>query len=339
MRRLRIGTTDFSAEIRGYQDRYRARAVVQTSGITVFCSCESGRAACGHAAALLIDLDRNLNAYCEAPWDLARTTNTILSAWPFQQTVDWGLIPEGPPSWRRSYRETDSDWLAVELQRAQSGRLDRDPMTRIWAELDPTWLEHAAVQQLFAQWLERYLGAPVHDQALWALLHWMQPNLTLSPIISFLTNNAAAAQAFMEFLWRPHLIRATPERLLTCLADLTVVDPTLAQAMWPQYARLDPGSLAEADAWYRAGNHPRAIRLLEQHLSDDPLLRHQARVRLAAWMSLEDSVPHRIALALESRSTEPVEPVRHLIDREAWQSLVTSLGAEPRTASVTDEPQ
>ncbi len=341
-RRWRLGDADYAAELRGYADRYHPHIHAHEAQLVATCTCEGKRMPCRHAAALLLDLEQNAEMYYEAPWALAQTAPPMLARWPFDQELNWDLIPDLPPFWREPFSDGALHRLQQRLQTSSiRSRLSRDPLAPLWAEMHASWLEQPAVRAQFDLWRGRHLTKSLPDDfEAWLMLHWMQPCLPLAPIMNVVSagaDNSACVDALLSFLWRPHLVHPTGERLVTMLADLTILQPDLANVLWTRYTDLDPGSLRQADAWYQAGRADRAIALIDRHLPDDPKLRREARLRLIAWLAPEDAIPHRIALAWESCSLTPVEPVRHLIDAKAWDSLKSSIQARQKSGAVTDD--
>ncbi|PSR22835.1 MAG: hypothetical protein C7B45_05015 [Sulfobacillus acidophilus] len=324
-RRLRRGSTLYTAELRGYRDRYWPRATIEGGVWAVTCTCDRRPKLCAHAVALMLDLSRFSADYAEAPWKLVVQADRLIADWPFESPLTWHLIPVTTPFWRKPQAEDFLPTLVSLLQTAANLHLAEDPSLPIWAELHPSWLNHAAIQHLWTDWLRQYQSPRAQDAPLWVRLHWMQPVLKLTSVFLALDTSAAASAIFRQ-LWSPQpLIVPTPKRQRALLADLTLVHPELAALVWPFFRGTDPFALAQADALYLAGRQHEAIQRLEQDLPDDAAARKQVRLRLIEWLDLNDSVPHRLALAWESGSLTYAEPIHHLLSDAQWTRLTDAL--------------
>lgn len=339
VRRIRRGWALYTAELRGYQDTYRPRATVQNDVWDVGCTCARRHMPCSHAVALMLDLSRFFSEYVEAPWNLVVQAQQVMADWPFDQNFPWQHVPTVTPFWRKPFTPADLTKLTVLLSGASVSRLAQDPAIPLWAELHPTWINHPIVYRLWDEWLTRHLNPLPSDAVLWVTLHWMQPNLPLSPVFLALSPWPTATAIFQQ-LWNPApLIVATPDRQRALLADLTLVLPDLGNSLWPLFRDIDPHALAQADAAYLAGHRQKAIQLLDQDLPSDPKARRDVRLRLINWLDPKASVPHRLALAWESGSITYVEPIRSFLTDRDWDLLIQALNEKRRAAPSEDVPQ
>lgn len=320
IRRVRHGRHSFAAELRGYQDRYHPASAVHEHALATSCTCER-RQPCSHAAALLMDMERQAIVYPEAPWDVVQWSATD-RGWEWDSAFPWNLVPETTPAWRLPFRPEAWEDLVPRLANNDYIPLSRDPRVRIWAEADLSWWERPDVQATFSGWVQ---GARLEsaDPVLCAALLWMQPALPMVPLVNAgLMARASMAGPLMGWLWSQRPVLApSPERQQRALALLTMTDPDVAGFLWGQFPQIDPHHLALADALYLAGRPQRAVRTLEQHLPAESGARRAARGRLVEWLDLEAGIPHRTALALETGQLDFLVPVRHLIADREWKSL------------------
>lgn len=334
-RRIRHGKSTYSAELRGYHDQYRPVARNGDDALLLSCTCDRRQMPCAHAAALLLDLERSRHGYPEAPWELALAGGGTLLTWPFDPGLPWHTVAEQIPVWRMPFDLEPWERIQKRLEWNGARTLTQDGAAKIWAELHPSWLSEDRVRAAFETWLENWLGRPSRDWREWVLLSWMQPDLPLAPV--FLATDREKPVAVREILAhlfsQGHVVAPTPGRQKAMLTNLTLVETTLGDALWASLGVSDADRIARADALYLSGAHEKAAQLLERELPESPEERRAARERLVRWQSLEDSLPHRLALAWERGSTEILEPVRHLLTPSQWSSLTAAV-----TERSTPEP-
>lgn len=338
-RRLRQGTALYAAELRGYQDVYHVWLTsCQTPSLS--CTCDRARGICTHAAALLLDLDSSPDLYTEASWAAAVQTLHDQPKWPFGSGLDWNLITEQRPWWRVPFNpQYLEEFMQIAEAPSRPLNLGRDPAAALWAEMDISWMSQDFVIALFDQWLKNHNKLSPQDLPLWALLHWMQPSLPLDWL--FLTaDQPNTVKSLLRQLFHPGpLINSTSARREAILSDLTLVQPELAMVLWDLADDLDPYHFRQADALYLAGRSKDAAALLEHEMPTDPIARRQARQRLIQWVDLNDSLPHRMALAWEKGSLEVLLPVRHLIKSEDWLSITRALEETGTSGSPAGDPE
>lgn len=323
VRRVRIGDRFYAAELRGYQDIYHPALERAGGAWRLHCSCDR-RLPCAHLAALMDDVTHAV--YPEIPWRLGTQLEHPLSAWMTDQWFPWEQVPDQLSPWQRP--PGDVSWYTATRETLHvPAALQDDRLAAQLAEMHPDWIAHETIGPVVERWrtgrLERPLGAP----GLWAALQWVQPRLPLEPVwIAWAANPQPARDALLQRLFDPDPAwAATGERRLALLRALTVVHRDSARPIWEVFRYDDPWRLQEADALFVADARLEAIDVLERHMPGTTEARRAARSRLIDWLPLPDSVPHRLAMALDTGATEWVEPVRPWIDTDAWNAFNRAL--------------
>ncbi len=315
VRRLRVGTQFYAAELVGYQDRYHPAVRFDGNSPSATCTC-SRRMPCAHAVALLLDLAEVLHLFLELPWALRNVLETSPTAWLLDQPFPWERIPQEAPAWRLPPDGRAPHWLPTGDTRSP---LSRDGATPIFAEMHPGWLENAAVERRLGSWIEQRLDQGRDEAYLWVQLAWFQPALPLTPVWMTFAGNGDARLAMLQQLMAPSPYwHATPFRRVSLLRALTVVDRLTATPFWDIFRSDDPNRLAQADSLYLSGDQAGACRVLEEHLPEDPEARRKVRARLIAWLSPAEALPHRLALALESGESSWAIAVQDTVNSDAW---------------------
>jgi len=325
-RRVRFGQHLFMAELRGYQDTYHPW--VEIIGTTLSHGCDCSRPGyCSHTTALFMDLERLPIDYPEISWTLAQEYYGAVQKWVRREDFPWSQIPEMVPPWR--YPAHDEKWAKIKetLQLTSSHHpLAHDRHAMVFAEAHPTWLSYAPFLDTFSSWIANRRVESVGDIPKWVSLQWFQPQLPLNSVWIQMANNKLATQEWLQQLFTPNnLIYATAQRERVSLTALTLIDSRIARPLWSFFNHVDPTRVAEADALYLSGHVLDAIHLLETNLPDAPRSRLAVRQRLIAWLSLEDSIPHRLALAWETGSEDVLEPVKDLLSSRQRSEIMQAL--------------
>jgi hypothetical protein len=328
----------FAAELRGYRDVYHPHLVGVPDQLKGQCDCNRRGSTCPHLAALALDLDRHPHWYVQTPWDLFLQTREWLAHPPLDWPDPWPWLPEEPLAWQKPYA---SDLLPHILASLEKGnpRAPLDVTWPIWADLHPSWLTASPIHEAFTAWLAARLPFRHLHVKRWVWLSWAQPDLDLAPVyLAFPESDAGAmVKEALALLFGPALWRdASGARQIALLKVVTWLDPALAAELWPRFPQHGSWVLAAADAYYQAGEQEKAQATLIQSWPEDPASRRAARHRLIAWLPLADSLPHRLALAIEERSLELLEPVRHLLSRDDWTQLTQQLKEHSQDAPPTD---
>ncbi|NMP22449.1 hypothetical protein [Sulfobacillus harzensis] len=313
-RRVHMGAL-YTAELMGYQDRYHPAVDAGTGDIRIRCGCER-RMPCAHAVALLLDLARPERLYPELSWRIRPHIGNMPTFWLLDQRFPWDRIPAEVPAWRYPPGEKGPDWLT---DGDPSLPVERDPAAEIWADMHPAWLSSAAVQERVQRWRDRRIERGLKDPEEWAALAWFQPGLPLDPVWIHWGKlpHVARALATRLFSTESYWV-STPERRRIILRSLTLVSAEAAP-LWNLFRHDDPDFLAEAEAYYLAGDPQAACRLLEEHLPTSFEARQRARARLIAWLPPAEALPHRLAQALETGSREWLNGVAEHMPRGDWE--------------------
>lgn len=335
-RRLRVGTSLYTAELVGYQDRYHPAVRFDTNPIVASCTCSRGTL-CAHAAALVLDLREGFDLYPELPWALRPLMANGFTAWLLDQSFPWERIPKVAPAWRLPPTDRAPDWL---LAGDATAPLSRDGAAEIFADMHPAWLQNADVHRQVAIWRDQRLTRERERADLWVQLAWCQPALPLNPVWMAFADDLNARLALVRQLGAPPLFwESTPARRVSMLKALTLVDPATAIPCWEMYRSDDPHRLAQADSLYLAGDGAGACRVLEEHLPQDPEARIEARVRLITWLSPAEALPHRLALALETGNSPWATQVRGTVDPDAWDLFSRAFGERWQVSPEDEDSQ
>ncbi|MCY0877615.1 MAG: hypothetical protein OWU84_01540 [Firmicutes bacterium] len=338
-RRWRRPPRVLSAELRGYRDIYHPVLGGAREPMQWECDCGRRGSACAHVAALLLDADRHPHLYRETPWALFVRTREWLTAPPLTWPDPWPWIPEAVLPWHLPF---DQAALPTFLAAAHQGnpRATLDATWGLWADLHPSWLHHSKVRRAFDDWLSARLPYRERQPQRWVWLSWAQPHLPLAPALLALPESVKdpAVREALALLYGPALWRdATDARQMALLKVVTWLDSPLALELWRRFPQKPPWILEAADAFYQAGRVDLAQARLLEAWPDTPEGRRAARERLIAWLPPEDSLPHRLALALDTGSLDLLQPVRHLLNAEDWSQLTRRLGAPSPGAQTTDD--
>lgn len=314
-----------AAEVRGYGGTYHVFLECGDDKPTSQCSCERPRRPCAHLAALALDVQLHREWYKTPGWAVCRSAQEVWRRWPLDEGLDWSTVPEQLPWWRRKPSADKVGDFVRQYPKTPSRPRELEAAWSILSECHPDWLTYSEIRTRLEEWIADQLPASTRDVEGWALCHWMQPTLPLGPVFLSVRDNECAALAVLALLVRPTaLVPPRPDRIRALLTDLTFIATDLADPLW-RFWPVDPDHLAQADALYVVGRREEAIRLLESELPQDRAARAAVRERLIAWLEPAASLPHRLALAWERGSLEPVIPVRHLLDPEEWDLLARAI--------------
>ena len=329
VRRFRIGSAFYAAELRGYRSTYYVLVRLDQPEAAADCTCDRPKQPCPHSTALLLDLESKPGRYDELGWRAILGADAARDAAPLTASLDWSSIPETPPWWRTALADEAAARIEEMLRSSHRARaLDRDPLTEIFSELNPTVAASAAIQALYKKWAQEHrAGIRPEDGPTWVNLHWMQPSLVSGPLQLPPAAANSAVHTLLHRLSDPSpWLDTTPERLNALMHDLTVLSPDLGHQLWSYH---NVSVLSHADALFEAGHRQLAASWLESELPDDPDCRRQARIRLVDWLDVDATIPHRLALTWETGRLDWVEPVRDHLKPHEWDSIVNALKTPP----------